>query len=322
MIEFAFTFFLIVFELIYIAYAKGKNWVDNPNSRSSHHKPIVRGGGIIIFFAIAISSFLYLQYIWLGVGITILGIIGIIDDITGLNQRIRLIGQAIAVLAFFIILPTEQISLVTIILLVIVAVGMVNTMNFMDGINGITIAYSLVMLGTIYYMNDSNNLFPDRFFIWPGISLLVFAFFNFRNTALSFAGDIGSTAIGYLLVFLTFYLILSEHNLSYILLWSVYGIDSVLTVVHRILKRENIFKAHRSHLYQYYANELGSSHLSVATFYGLIQGIINVLFIINIRYQFVSQLIFTILILSGSGLIYLLLRSSVVRKLKLINQGN
>jgi len=154
MIEFAFSFFLIVFELTYIAFAKRKNWVDNPNSRSSHHKPIVRGGGIIIFFAIAISSFLYLQYIWLGVGITILGIIGIIDDITGLNQRIRLIGQAIAVLAFFIILPTEQISLVTIILLVIVAVGMVNTMNFMDGINGITIAYSLVMLGTIYYMND------------------------------------------------------------------------------------------------------------------------------------------------------------------------
>jgi hypothetical protein len=45
--------------------------------------------------------------------------------------------------------------------------------------------------------------------------------------------------------------------LGYILLFSVYGIDAVVTIINRVTKKENIFQPHRSHLYQYLANEMG-----------------------------------------------------------------
>ena len=68
-----------------------------------------------------------------------------------------------------------------------------------------------------------------------------------------------------------------------ILFLSVYGIDSAITIIQRLLKRENIFKPHRTHLYQYLANENKWSHLFISAIFSLIQLIINLLvvFVIN-----------------------------------------
>jgi hypothetical protein len=55
--------------------------------------------------------------------------------------------------------------------------------------------------------------------------------------------------------------ILDSGQLGYIL--SVYGIDAVVTIINRLIKKENIFQPHRSHLYQYLANEMGYSHVFV-----------------------------------------------------------
>jgi hypothetical protein len=35
----------------------------------------------------------------------------------------------------------------------------------------------------------------------------------------------------------------------------VYGVDTFLTILYRLIRHENIFAAHRSHLYQILANE-------------------------------------------------------------------
>jgi hypothetical protein len=51
-------------------------------------------------------------------------------------------------------------------------------------------------------------------------------------------------------------------QLGYILFFSVYGIDAIITIVVRLKNKENIFQPHRSHLYQYMANEMGYSHVS------------------------------------------------------------
>ena len=49
-------------------------------------------------------------------------------------------------------------------------------------------------------------------------------------------------------------LIIKDHNIKWILLLGVYGLDSVGTIVLRIIRKENIFKAHRTHFYQYLTN--------------------------------------------------------------------
>jgi len=51
----------------------------------------------------------------------------------------------------------------------------------------------------------------------------------------------------------------------------VYGVDSVMTIILRLLRRENIFKAHRTHLYQYLANEARGNRLVIAVCYGVFQ---------------------------------------------------
>ena len=108
--------------------------------------------------------------------------------------------------------------------------------------------------------------------IWASIvSVIIFCFFNFRKKAKCFAGDVGAVSIAFLILFILGDLIITTGNLWYILLLSVYGVDSVLTICHRIILHENIFDAHRKHAYQLMANELKMPHIFVASFYMVLQ---------------------------------------------------
>jgi len=69
---------------------------------------------------------------------------------------------------------------------------------------------------------------------------------------------------------------LQTGDLTYILLLAIYGVDSVLTILHRLILRENIFEAHRKHAYQLMANELKIMHVAVSAFYMLMQAIVAV----------------------------------------------
>ena len=70
-----------------------------------------------------------------------------------------------------------------------------NMFNFMDGINGMTGIYSLVVLSGLFFINLNEHLVHDDLILFPAISLLIFGFYNFRKTALFFAGDIGSMGV-------------------------------------------------------------------------------------------------------------------------------
>src|SRR5690606_36580443 len=86
-----------------------------------------------------------------------------------------------------------------------------------------------------------------------------------------FAGDVGSICIAFWVVFLIGYLIIESGNPVYILFLSVYGVDTVLTIIHRLFLKQNIFEAHRLHFYQILANEQKVSHLVVSTVYAVLQ---------------------------------------------------
>jgi UDP-N-acetylmuramyl pentapeptide phosphotransferase/UDP-N-acetylglucosamine-1-phosphate transferase len=73
------------------------------------------------------------------------------------------------------------------------------------------------------------------------------AFVNVRKSK-TFAGDgkYGMAFLGYFMI----KTIIESGQLAYIPFFSVYGIDAIITIINRLLKRENIFQPHRSHLYQ------------------------------------------------------------------------
>ena len=145
----------------------------------------------------------------------------------------------------------------------------------MDGINGITGGYSLIILGALAYINEEMVSFAEPALIYTVLcSVVGFCFFNFRRKAKCFAGDVGSVGIAFILLFLIGKLILKTEDFSWIILLAVYGVDSVLTIIHRLMLHENIGLPHRKHMYQLMANELKIPHVVVSLVYMAVQAIV------------------------------------------------
>ena len=273
-----FAILLLIIELLYFHLADRLNIIDKPNERSSHSKVTLRGGGII--FPIAALIFFCISrftYIWFMLGLIAISIISFWDDLKPLSTKIRLGVHFLAILCMFYQLGLFSESIWLIPILLILCAGIINAYNFMDGINGITGGYSFVFLGTVAWVNHFYVSFVAPEFL--GIilvSLLVFNYFNFRTKAKCFAGDIGSVAIAYMILFVLGLVMIKTQDFSWICFLAVYGVDSVLTIFHRILLKENITKPHRKHLYQLLANELRIPHIFVSSIYAFVQLIINI----------------------------------------------
>jgi UDP-N-acetylmuramyl pentapeptide phosphotransferase/UDP-N-acetylglucosamine-1-phosphate transferase len=111
------------------------------------------------------------------------------------------------------------------------------------------------------------------------VALVIFGIYNLRKRAVCFSGDVGSVSLSYIIAFCICKLMVDTHNVKWILLLGVYGIDSVITILYRLKRGENIFNPHRTHLYQYLANEKGMSHVGVSLIYALAQLALNVILI-------------------------------------------
>ena len=267
---------LFVAELAYFNVANRFNIIDKPNQRSSHTRITLRGGGVVFY----IGALLYFalegfQYAWFFVGLTLITFISFADDVKPQSNKLRLLIHFISMLMMFYQWGLFGMSWYFILIALIVSTGILNAYNFMDGINGITGGYSLVVAGALLYINMYVVPFVDNaLIIYLILSLLVFNFFNFRTKAKCFAGDVGAISVAFILMFLLGKLIVTTNDFSYIVLLAVYGVDTVFTIIHRLMLKENIFDAHRKHAYQLMANELKIPHLLVSTFYALLQVLI------------------------------------------------
>lgn len=313
----ALIFLLVGIELIYFKIADKYNIIDKPNSRSSHTSITLRGGGII--FPIAISISFLLGYVsWaVTLAVIIVAIVSFIDDIKPLHQLPRFGSQIIAFLLVTYDLNLFELSLWVLPLVFVLLIGWINAFNFMDGINGITVLYALTAIASFTIMPMHHASLP--LLITLGLSCLVFGFFNVRTKAKTFAGDVGSISLALFLGYFMIKTILDSRQIGYILFFSVYGIDAVITIITRIKKKENIFEAHRSHLYQYLVNEHGYSHVLIAVLYAIVQLLVNVV-VFYLDYQSLLSIYTSFALLLVVVLIYLLVRIKFVGQLNLINK--
>lgn len=268
---------LLLLELLYFRVADRLNIIDRPNERSSHKRVTLRGGGIIFLFGVWLYAAFYgLQYPWFLAGLTLIAAVSFADDVHSVPNKIRIMVHLVAILLLFYQLGLFETGLWWYLLPAwIVCTGIINAYNFMDGINGITGGYSLAVLLPLAVVNVREP-FVDPNLIWAMVlSVSVFCWFNFRSRARCFAGDVGAISIAFILLFLLGALILQSGDIWYLVFLVVYGVDSVLTICHRLLLRENIFKAHRKHVYQLMANELKIPHVVVSAVYALLQAAIS-----------------------------------------------
>lgn len=294
---------LFLAELFYFKLADKCNIIDKPNERSSHTKVTLRGGGIIFYFG-ALVYFLtnHWEYPWFMVALTLITFISFVDDIRSTSQGLRLVFHFSAMALMFYQWGLFSLSWWWIIIALIVCTGIINVYNFMDGINGITGGYSLVVLVALAYINSEITTFVEPALINTVLcSVLVFCFFNFRKKAKCFAGDVGSVSIAFILLFLIGKLIIKTEDFSWIILLSVYGVDSVLTIIHRLMLHENIGLPHRKHMYQLMANELKMPHVVVALIYMVAQAVIIMGYISCQSYGYTFLLCMVLLL----GIVYI-----------------
>ena len=274
---------LLVLELTYFIVADRCNIIDKPNQRSSHTSITLRGGGIIFYFG-ALLFFLIsgFQYPFFMLGLTLIAGISFIDDIKPASRTSRLLIHFTSMLLMFYEWGLfTNFPLWYILIALIVCTGIINAFNFIDGINGITGGSSVVTLATLLVINYTQEYFvADNLLITVLLAVLVFNIFNFRTKAKCFAGDVGAVAIAFIIIFCLGLLILKTGDLTYLILLAVYGVDTVLTIIHRLMLKENIFDAHRKHAYQILGNELKWKHVYVSLFYMVLQGGINLGFLL------------------------------------------
>lgn len=259
-----------------------------PNERSSHTRPTPYGGGLAIVGVILVGFIAYSiwqhNWSWFQVGGYAIGgllIAGIswLDDVRTVSYRWRLGVHSISAFLVIIILgccresnmplgENLHLSWLGPIIIFFWIVGLTNAYNFMDGIDGIA-GGQAVVTGCSWAALGNIGGYPMLEVLgWlvAGGSL-GFLVYNW-SPARIFMGDVGSAFLGYTFAVLPFMVV--EHNLQlavagFLMVWP-FIFDSIFTFVRRLCRGENVFAAHRSHLYQRLVSA-GYSHQSVSLLY-------------------------------------------------------
>ncbi|MBD9575181.1 glycosyltransferase family 4 protein [Pseudomonas sp. PDM23] len=264
-------------------YALARSIMDIPNARSSHQIPTPRGGGVAIVLgflgclplagalgAVEASSLLAL----LPAG-ALVAVIGFLDDHRHIPARWRLLGHFVA--AFWLLgwlggLPalavpwgTLNLGMAGDLLGAVFLVWVLNLYNFMDGIDGIAglEAISVCLGGALcgWFVGDWQLVWLPLIL---GMAATGFLIWNFPPARI-FMGDAGSGFLGLMIGGLA----LQAGAVSAPLIWSwlillgVFVVDATFTLIHRLVRGERVYEAHRSHAYQRASRRYGS-HLRVS----------------------------------------------------------
>lgn len=306
-----------------------KELFDVPNERSSHTVPTPRGGGLIIVI-VCLSAYIIATFFLGGggfqwsylLGACSIALVSWIDDLYTISSVWRFavhIGSAllaIFTLGYFdeIYLPgteTFNLGVIGAVLTFFWIVWLTNAYNFMDGIDGIagmqavTAGIGWVLLGNISGAPASG--FYGGIIASGGLGFLIL---NWQPAKI-FMGDVGSAFLGYTFAVLPL-MAKNEPELNagsrkflfpaaLLLIW-LFAFDTLWTFGKRILKREKVWQAHRSHLYQRLVIS-GLSHTFVSVLYGAIS-VLNVILLISlVTYILPNNFLMTFVVLQSIGLL-------------------
>ena len=227
---------------------------DIPNERSLHARPTPRigGWGIVPMIALAIAA--AAPGLWLiGVCMLFLAAVSQIDDRRGLPARVRfaahLVAAALVVARYQAGLPWWAL-----IALPVALVWLVNLYNFMDGADGLAGGMALMGFGgyaCAAWAAGGHAL--SLAFVCAAIAGAALGFLKFNfHPARIFLGDAGSIPLGFLAGALGFW---GWHAQVWpiwfpVMAFAPFVSDASATLLRRLLRGEQVWKAHREHYYQ------------------------------------------------------------------------
>ena len=251
-----------------------RSLLDQPNGRSSHRQPTPRGGGVafvlVACFASALawlvsSSSASAPFPLLAAPLLALplALVGFLDDRHNLSASSRYGVQLATALVVILVSPLVALSLgqlPLLALLVIAVTAVINFTNFMDGLDGLVAGcMAVAMTAAAIHLQAP---WP----IWALVgALLGFLFWNW-SPAKVFMGDVGSTFLG--AVFALLVLQASTWPEAFGLLFVATPLlgDACSCVPRRLLSGQQVFQAHRLHLFQR-LHQAGWPHARVSSLY-------------------------------------------------------
>ncbi|NVN84757.1 MAG: glycosyltransferase family 4 protein [Rhodopseudomonas sp.] len=251
-----------------------------PNARSSHRLPTPQGAGIAVMIAtlsVAGGIIAFISPVEASFPATLFGatvmiaLVGAADDVRSIPIVPRLALQALAVGAVMIAIPGDLRLLpigpqwIERAILFTAGLWFINLVNFMDGLDWMTVVEIAPITGALTALGLFGELPPSATIVAAALcgAILGFAPFN-RPIAKVFLGDVGSLPIGLLVGWCLLELALRHHLAAALLLPLYYLADASLTLVRRLLNREPVWLAHRTHFYQR-ATDNGFSVLEVVS---------------------------------------------------------
>ena len=225
---------VVIPRIIFISYKK--RLFDVPDTRKVHKTPVPRLGGLAFLPVILISlcvitgiryymddrvsslwaSDLFMQYLFLIAGMTLLYLIGVADDLVGVGYRYKFVVQILA--ASFLPLSGLWINdlggllglhaipaYIGMPLTVFLVVYITNAINLIDGIDGLASGLTCIALGLLIIVCALVNQWTHALLASATLGVvIIFYYYNVFSASgrKLFMGDAGSLTLGYILSFL------------------------------------------------------------------------------------------------------------------------
>lgn len=297
---FIITFGLTVVMIIFtIGFSRKIKWLGRKSKRHIHNKNISRIGGLImavVFIGVIFLNndlFITPELYGFLMGIGIILIVGLWDDIREIFWKIQLFFQvSMAVLVFImgvrIYYVTNPITggilnldsgigiIFSVVLVIFWIVLVINAINWSDGIDGLSGGITFITIATIFFLSFRPEVNQPPVAIICAIlmgTILGFLIFNFYPSQV-LAGTVGSMFMGFSLAVLAIFA--GTKIATALLVLSVPIIDFLWVIGERVRNKKSIFQSDRNHLH-YKLMELGWSQKKIVLVYWLITSAIAVL---------------------------------------------
>lgn len=306
--------------------------LDEPDQRKVHSEPIPRWGGVAIFlsfyFTVGIALWLSLgeavspvarfvggvtgalnaagdqfpsdqaarsTLVGLLLGGTLMGLLGMIDDVLGLPARLKLLGQIgiASVFVYFgiqinfvshfthgvVFLPEWTARVVTVVWII----GLTNAINLLDGLDGLLSGVSGISAAFLCIVSIMKGQMLVALLL-AALSGSAFGFLRYNfNPARMFMGDTGSLFLGSMFACLSIMGALKlPATLAFLIPVFVMGLpiaDTAWAIIRRAATRKPIFQADKGHLHHRLL-DLGLSHKQVVAVIWMVNGMLGIVGVI------------------------------------------
>ncbi|MEP3653947.1 MAG: hypothetical protein ABJO36_03540 [Litorimonas sp.] len=309
---------------------------DSSDGRSAHSGTIPTSGGVAVLAGVG-ASLLAVSLLFPDLNLPrgfapvmsllfAIGMLGLVDDALTLGAKtkfgimILICGAAVWLIGAPTNLPFlgEPVTLLPVFGFVgamLWVFVVMNAVNFMDGANGMMglslIIANVGLFGAGLIGGSATTLLLSGLSL---MTLLGFLPYNARRKAKIFAGDVGSLSLSFLFAISVLFLIKETpdktlHLAGPILILPIL-VDVLLTLVRRVRNKDNLLKAHNTHLYQRIIRH-GFSHLTVSWFYALAALMCANLVIIGAPRGWLDRIHIPLMLVGGAAAAYWLISQSL-----------